>query len=421
MAAPTASDIVPILKRYLHGQKAEVLIEREHTLAGLFKKDPDFGGEDEPFPVVYKSGVGVSGSHANANTYADGHASVNFHLTNGRLYGTVPFDDEALMRARKNFHRFIELKMLETDAVRDYMMSQLNNQLAQGGGGSLGTISGLNTGTDVFTVQNMNLFEKGQELVFSNNDGSLTSHALVTAQLKVATLDRNTGVIGYTVTSGADTNVTNADHAFLVGTFGGATAANNSKPIKGLGAWHPGTVTSDAFFGVDRTPDTRLTGAYWSSSALNWGGGGTNLTRVKNAANHANKNFGAKPRTCVVNPDKFLDITKELENAGPVREFTRKSESGYTGYSAIQVVTSYGPIDLMSDADVVTTDGWLINPKVCMIKSMGPMIHVIDRDGNQMRMAAPTAEIPQFAMQLAAYCQFAVAKPSDNCRIVMES
>lgn len=415
MAAPTPSQIAYGLKKFYHGQRLENLILHERKLMDMLQKDTNFGGDDEPFPVYTSPGVNVSGDFTVANTSPSGGSGVKFRLTNGKLYGIVPLDDESLMRGRKDAHTFMDHKKEEMGGVIEYMADQLAGQVFGSGGGALGTVGTITTGSDIFTLSDgadVNLIEIGSSLVFSDDDGSSASHSLKTATLTVTGINRNTNTISYTVASGADTNVADGDYIFLEGTFGGASAANNAIPMKGLGSWHPLTVASsgDSHFGIDRYGNDRLTGTVWNPST------GSGLIRIRQAANEANTKFRAKPKLGVVSPTQHLNMAIELENAGPNRDFTVKNERGNTGYKALSITTAYGEVGVIGDAFCGATDGWLLNTKYIWLKSMGQLVHVMDRDGQKMLRDTST---PTYSIRLVSYPQLAISRPMENARVVM--
>jgi hypothetical protein len=92
-------------------------------------------------------------------------------------------------------------------------------------------------------------------LTQSTTDG--TSGALGSGVATITAVDRRSGILY----ASAWTNFTAGDFLFRQGDFGAS--------IAGLAGWIPSTtpVTSDSFFGCDRSVDTRLYGMYHDGSA----------------------------------------------------------------------------------------------------------------------------------------------------------
>lgn len=416
MAAKTPSQILYILKTYLHGQRIETLALRDHPTLDRIPKEEDFVGEDEPFVVYTKPGVAVSGSFATAQAQASNGGGHKFRLTNGRLYGFVTLDDESLERTRNRQGSFVDLKKQEAEGTISYMGEILSSQLFGDGGGAIAQLSSnpANSASQTFTLLNkgqINAIEVGQQLVASDALGASTSDALRTANyVTVTAVNRNDGTFVGTQSADVSSWAAN-DYLFLRDTFGGASADNNTIPIKGLRAWFPLVPTSTSFFGVDRTEDDRLTGSRYTTEAT-----GSALTRLQAGATKTYERFRGKPRDGVVTPQTFLDIAIELQNTGPNRSFDKKIDTGRAGYKALEFMTTYGDVSVLGDASCIDGDGWLLSMDTLVLKSMRKLIHVMDADGQEMRAASTT---PTYEMRLVAYPQLGVRRPTENCRISM--
>lgn len=417
MAPKTPSQLLWLLKQYLHGQRVEDLVLRNHPVMDIIRKDETFQGSDEPFPVYTSPGVGVSGDFATAQALAGNGEGHQFKLVNGKLYGFVVLDDESLERTRSRQGSYLDLKRQEAEGTIGYMGEVLAGQLMGEGGGAIAQLSSnpANTSSQTFELKNkaqINGIEVGQQLVASVASGASSSDALRTANyVTVTAVNRNDGT--FVGTQSADVSSWAADdYLFLRETFGGASAANNAKPIKGFRAWFPRVVTSTAFFGVDRTVDDRLTGTRFLAPEAS----GSGLTRIQAAATKTHERFRGTPRLCVVTPQQFLDISIELQNTGPNRSFDKKVDTGRAGYRGLELVTPYGEITIISDASTVQGDGWLLHEDYMVLKSMKKLVHVMDADGQEMRAAAST---PTYEMRLVSYPQLGISRPTEFCRIDM--
>lgn len=260
MTAADLDSVDPVLKELYVGQKvADVTFKRNPFLA-MLPKFTKFGGRNYPVPVTYNKAQGRSAVFATAQANSTANKHVEFLITRVSDYQMALVQAEAAEAAQSDAEAFLEVITDELDGAMETLATAIETFLFRSGTGSIGQISsGSNVGTDTITLEDINEivnFESGMTLKASATDGG----AVRTGSEVVEAVDRNLGTL--TATSATwDTVITAiAASDYLSAEGDGANAGANVK-ISGLAAWVPSAApSSTAFFGVDRTPDNRLSG-----------------------------------------------------------------------------------------------------------------------------------------------------------------
>ncbi len=226
--------------------------------------------------------------------------------------------------------------------------------------------------------------------------------------LTVASVERDLGQVTFTaVTPGTDlTGYVQADYLFLKGSFAGAVT--QKLVFKGLGAWFTSATPTDTFWTVARTGKPELAG-FRVPTADQVGG---LIQRLRKAAVHGNSVWGATPKTAVVGPKQWEQGSISLQNQG-FRDLTKLSSvTGQAGYRFLEVVTSYGVIELVADPHCDPLRAFLLDLDTLAITHLGnDIVEYAERDG--LRLVPSTTDVG-FEARLTSFCNLVCNAPWKN-------
>lgn len=266
MASLSVSDLSVALKeRYPNGLPEQMMYRASPFMASV-RKDRDSALASRKFhvPQKYARPQGASATFATGRTNMTASKWVGWDIELSNYYGFAQIDGEAIARAKaKGEGSFVEAIDDEIEGATYTVSRQCAKLFWGNGGGAIGQISaGSNVATATITLANpsdIRFFERNMVLKSSATDG--TSGAVRAGSVTVLSVDRDAGTI--TATGAWDAGITSpaaSDYIFRDGDFGLA--------IKGYEAWIPRTAPgATSFFGVDRTPDSRMHGVRTDFSA----------------------------------------------------------------------------------------------------------------------------------------------------------
>lgn len=392
------------LKENYNDQNVESLTLQEQPFLDQLLKDETFSGDVKPYPVIYAGGQGIAAtafSTAQSNkTTASGE---KWNITVGDLYGYTELGDKALEAARDSPGSFLDHTMTEIDELLGQLGNDLNLQFWGNGGAPFGQRSSISTNTVTLSSRfDVTNFEVGMTVVASAADGSGSSDALRSGSTTVASLDYEAGTVTLT-SAAAITSFADSDYLFRAGSFAGDVS--QTAIVKGVQAWVPASAPgSTAFFGVDRTTSTKLSG-YRLPTAANKG---TLEERARKLATEIYTSFGTTPKKGWLHPRQWERMSQELSNNGH-REITVKNAAGTFGYDALRMKSVYGDVSFCSDRHCPTTAMYLMDPKHVKCVSMRKLVHPMNKDGLKMLRVNNAAA---YEMRFVSYPQLCIQKPS---------
>lgn len=404
MANPnTISSLSYGLKQYYDGKRVvSTTVDKQVTL-DMLPKDPNVSGHPHKVAVITSSGGGISPDFAAAQDGSSGIQGQAFMIDQADFYAVVTYDNKLLETAKGG-------------ALFDYAVRESNEKLAQlgnrlsiylfgDGGFALGQIDANYTTGNTFTLTNPEhaiRFYPGQQLVASNDDGTDAGDTLIDSgdHVTVTSVNLDAGTVtvdNATLISG----IAASDYLFERGGFAGNVSQN--KVFKGFGAWITSTAATDTLWTVNRTNYPELSGFRAPSGALT----GTKANRIKMAARYGNTHYGARPEMLVVSPTDWEDISIGMEAQG-LRLIEVKNSTGITGYEAIRVRTNYGAVDVFGDRHKTSGDGIFITKEAVSIDSLGPMTHIMERDGLTIRAKGNS---PDWETRYCSYANLSIRAP----------
>jgi len=406
-------------------EKIEDLTMSDRPLWAMMPKDDKCSGDNFIEPIIFGNPQGLGATLAKAQTasgLAGGAGNVKgrkWSLTFGDYSAVVEIGDKVMKAARDNFGSFLRNKAAEIDGLWEGFADTQSAYLYGNGGNTIGSgvlSSGVLTLDNAEDVVN---FEVGMPAVASANDGSDSSHTLLTGTGYVISVNRSEGKVTFgndpddslaTNPNAAWLNGGSLIYVFRDGDFGGAGAT----PIfKGLGAWIPSSApsTTDSHYGVNRSVDDRLSGVRIPAAELSGKG---REDRLKLLVTRIKGRFGGRGKLSVfMNNEQWQALANELEDKGtrPVGGGTAKFN-----FDKIQLAAGGSTIDIYPDPFCPALTAWALALDTWKLRSYDAYPHVVNGDGLEMLRKIGSND---FEYRLVGYPTNSCRAPSFNGRVTL--
>lgn len=414
MANMTRADALPILEElYIDSGLLDSLVYRDRPLLAILEKKENMaGGEQVRVPIKFADPQGRSVTFANAQGNSTPSARRAFFVTYRSNYGTAQLDGDVIDDAKGNKVMIMDVVSDEMDAAIENLSNDIATELYRGTGGARGQISaGSNVGTATITLTNPEdviHFEVGMKLTASvaNGDAAADTLRSAGATVTLTAIDRIAGTLTASGNwSAGIAAVAASDFLFVQGDFQGKMA--------GLGAWVPSAApAATAFFGVDRSVDTRLGGLRFTT-----GTGSIDQVLIQAAA--VGRRFKAKPDLGVLNPIKYGELTLARGSLDRNNRPVTVSSAGDArfGFDAIVLDTAAGPVPFISDPSCQPDVCWLLQSDSWKIRYSGDkFIRLIDDDGNETTRGASS---DSFEFRIKSRGNLCCYAPGHNMRVAV--
>lgn len=384
-----------ILKSYYSTERMEDLTYQDRPLLAMIPKDEKWGGADFTFAVSYGNPQAVSASDSLAitNGASSNSSRVKFAVTPVFKFGAAQLATALMKSATGGASSFISATEGEIKAVINAQSNRIATELYSSGFGLVGTVSSVTLKVITLTKpEDTANFDIGSRIVCASGESSGALRALGSSAnaLIVTGVNRSAGTLtfGYNVTdatNGIPTLVA-ADSLFLQGDREDASSPTRLC-VAGLGAWVPSTApsTSESFFGVDRSVDSRLFGLKYDGTT----------SSVREALFEAANRVGAQGGRVshyFMHPNKYAELINEI--SGERRYVDVKPSTNATvGFRGVDVITPFGSTatvipDRFCPADKaygLALDTWKLH-------SMGKPVDIDDQDGLMIRAASASSK-----------------------------
>jgi hypothetical protein len=282
---------------------------------------------------------------------------------------------------------FLSALKLKVDTQMMALANDLETKLFEGGYAVLGIVGAYSASATTFTlseIEEVTRFELGMKLVAaSSSKAALRDSGAANA---ITAVNRTTGVITGAVWDTAISSFAASDYLFREGDRAAATVTS-LQTVAGLQAWLPASApgSSDSFFGVNRSVDSRLYGIYHDGSA----------DPIENAVIDAQSKVsreGGAPDKLFLHHAQCRRLIKEL---GAKKEYSETGAVGKAGmvagvgYRAVMIHGDHGPIDVVAANKAPAEVGFMLSMDSWVLASLGKATKILQDDGLRMlRQAA---------------------------------
>jgi hypothetical protein len=332
----------------------------------------------------YGRNPGFARSFTVARSRAGASPFGRFGVTRANDFGSLQFENEALLALGEDAERDVSIVKEEGDSVLERSVQRMNDAMYKNQGGWLARItSGGNTQTITVTDRThlINIYP-GMYLVSSNTDG--TSGAVDANPTLVTQVNREAGTITTSAAVSWDTaagGFSNADYLFAQGDFGNS--------FYGLPSWVPSSAPSDTFLGQNRALDPVYLGGV-RYTAQNGDPDGTILRTLNNAASEG-RIHGAMPHDIFMNTLDYGAFLNELGDR-VVYDYDVKARVDYkngadveisVGITGVKVALPTGIATVIPDNHCPRNVFWMLDMRTIMFHGLKtPGFMWVQTDGN---------------------------------------
>ncbi len=364
MAAATSQSFDSYLKDMWTSKAVNNLVLQDNEVYGQIEKDDSWKGDEYRISMSYGDTGGFSADFGTAQRNKQPTAETTFKLTAATTYSLFSVARKVIRQSRDK-GAVVEVLGRQTAAALNSWKRKNGIYTFGNGGGALAVVASVaGTSLVLTTDAGTQRIELNDALEFSATDGTSGSVRASTTSVRVTGVDVATRTLtGSVAWTTACPGLIAGDYVFIEGTFGSV--------IKGFDAWLPATVTSTAFFGVDRTAHkTRLGGQRINALGL------SPRQAAKRAANEVWK-AGGKADWYVVGPERYQDLITDLESAGNMVRTVSVPSAKVGGmsfgiaYDAIAFQGPRGEIKVTCDYNCSDDVSWMLTKKTWVRASIG--------------------------------------------------
>lgn len=393
-----------VLKELYDGQLPENMVYLDHPFLAMVQKKTDFGGRNYPIPVQYGVSQGRSSQFVTAQANQSANQYVEFLLTRAQDYSLATISNELLLAATTDRESFIRSATALVDGAITSCVSSLSSAMFRDGTGTIGAIGTISTG--VITLANadqVTQFEVNMVLQANSTSGGTPRAALgyvIRRNAKSSTITVSTTFGGSAATP---TGWTTGDSLLVQG--------DNNAKISGVAAWVPSSTPGggDSFFGVNRSPDSRLYGLYedYSDRSIEEAAidGSTLLSRE-----------GGRPDVGIVQFSEYASLEKSLGSKVQYVDMKGPAEIAFRG---IMVNGAKKQIKVFPDKDALPGEMLLLTMSTWTLASLLEAPMILKYGSNDEMLRVYNAD--QAELRVGYYANLGCAAPGWNARIAISS
>jgi hypothetical protein len=431
--ASSSSSIAVLKELYVDNQDymKDLVYSKNPTFALMPKNESTDGlaGKYIPVPIQFGDPQGRSHTFSSAQGNQTPNQYSSFFVYVVQDYQLVTITNLLIEQTKSNAGAFVDEMKRQMDGGIKNLSNNMAFELFGSGTATRGVIGSAITnpsaGVYQFTLQNpQNVvnFEIGMTIQASATDGGAPINANVDLGL-VSSVNRSTGVIKFTVVSGApQTNWAQGNYLTVQGDIP-ATGGSGSGPLgatgsylaaSGISAWLPATdpASTDSFWGVNRSVDpTRLAGLRYDATSYSIEEG------VVNALGFANRE-GADPDTLILS---FQSYTA-LENAlgAKVQYVDIKHEEAAIAFEGIRFHSAYGYVTVFADRSAIPQTGLALTMDTWKLRSLGKAPHILTY-GLEGLEGLRVGNSDALEVRVGAYYNWVCNAPGYNLRVALSA
>lgn len=393
-----------ILKEYYDSTDIVSFLVEDSPTLGILPKRTDFGGGIMPLPFMYAPTAGVATVMSSAQAAKADASEEKWDLTTHDIFSLFSLDHKARQAAsRGGAKAFVDLVESRADAAMQAAKMLINRYIFGNGGGAIGTIESSTATTVTLTSRSaLHCLYRNFQIQPATTDG--TSGALINDIITITNVNRQTRTL--TASSVNTTNYAANNSIFIRGSFGNA--------LRGFAAWFPTSApSSTAFFGVDRTLDSRMYGTIRTTTML---GDDSSLEEACISLTADCADAGGNPNYIIMNSRLLRVLVKQLGakvcyERVPAQRYDGE-EDAVIGFQSVVLLGENGPVKILGDRNcpyglLYALDTHNDN---CGIISMGPMLDFLKYEDDDNRFLRHASENAMEA-RLGGYLQFYARTP----------
>jgi hypothetical protein len=431
--ASSSSSIAVLKELYVDNQDymKDLVYSKNPTFALMPKNESTDGlaGKYIPVPIQFGDPQGRSHTFSSAQGNQTPNQYSSFFVYVVQDYQLVTITNLLIEQTKSNAGAFVDEMKRQMDGGIKNLSNNMAFELFGSGTATRGVIGSAITtpsaGVYQFTLQNPQSvvnFEVGMTIQASATDGGAPINANVDLGL-VSSVNRSTGVIKFTVVSGApQTNWANGNYVTVQGDIP-ATGGSGSGPLgatgsylaaSGISAWIPATepASTDSYWGVNRSVDpTRLAGLRYDATSYSIEEG------VVNALGFANRE-GADPDTLILSFQSFT----ALENAlgAKVQYVDIKHEEAAIAFEGIRFHSAYGYVTVFADRSAIPQTGLALTMDTWKLRSLGKAPHILTY-GLEGLEGLRVGNSDALEVRVGAYYNWVCNAPGYNLRVALSA
>jgi hypothetical protein len=418
MASFNLTNFDAAMKQLYPQKKVHNLVYKNNPLLAWMPKVERFPGRNAQITVEYGMPGGRSASLSTAITNRTGTQLEDFIVTRVKDYSVVSVDNEAMLAADGNEGSLIEMAKNKTDSAIRSLSRAMGIDIYRGGTGALGLSTNVSLGGSagedyaVFSADDITNFEINQKLVYSLTDGSALQDSGAALTVSKVDYDNNRVYFSENLVAGSTHANLDADKTQYFYAQGDAANGGSNIKLAGLDAWLPSTVSSTAFFGVDRTTHpTRLAGQRIS--------GGTAAIKealIDGMVRVARE--GGMPDAAFMSPELWAELAKDIDPTGAASQvrIDEGTNEVQVGFTALHVAGPTGVVKVFADHNCQANTIWLLQKDTWELRTIGSAPRILDFDGlNGLRQATDDGVEYRWGYYGNVIC----TAPGWNCRITL--
>ena len=375
------------LKEWYDDQKVEMLAYEKNAFLVMIPKKTNATGKYIPIPVVYEVSQGASNNFTNAQGNQTPGLIAEFAMPLRADYSLATITNQAMEAAGDDRGAFLDGEKLVIDLAIRGCANRASVALFRSGTGSRGQIATGGITAGVITLSNpadVTNFGINQTLQANSTDGGTPRATLGYV------VGRNVSAGTITVSSSTWGGAAGSPTGWQAGDYLLVQGDNNSSMV-GLAGWLPAVAPtgSDNFYGVNRSPDTRLYGTYYNGARQ----------QIEEAIiDHLLliQREGGDPRHWMTNNGSLAALIKAL---GTRREYVDLQSADATfGFRGVKIQGPQGPVDCFADRSCQPLTGWALQmdtwklyslkqvPRIFKYADGLPMLRVTNADASELRV-----------------------------------
>lgn len=375
------------LKEWYDDQKTNNLTYKSNPALALIPKETEAGGKYIPQPVIYEVNQGRSSTFSNAQGNQTPAQLAEFLLTRKTDYDVATIDNQTMEAMATDKDSFLRGTTLLIDAAIRGATISAASSLFRDGTGTIGAIATGGITAGVITLSNpadVSQFGVNQTLQANSTSGGVPRAALgyvIARNVMSGTITVSaTGLGG---AAGSPTGWTAGDSLLVQG--------DNNAKMPGFAAWLPASApgSSDNFYGVNRSVDSRLYG-------LSYDGSASTIEEALIDHSMIMSREGAEPSHFITNFGSNAALLKALGSKVEYIDLKGPAEISFRG---VRVNGASSTIDVVPDRSCQVRAGYLLTMNTWKLYSLGQvpkilkygdgldMLRVYNADAAEVRVA----------------------------------